>query len=183
MDASGFLKTILPWIGAAATGNVPALITMAASQISTAVGYDVKPEIASITKAISGATPEQLLLLKQSDQEFALKMQALGFDQILKLEELKFSDVASARNREIKSGDITTPRLLSVFAVVCFVGLIWSVLKGLEPASGMKDTLLILVGSAITVFKDVYGYYFGSSSGSRENQDALRKIKQKDSEK
>jgi hypothetical protein len=38
----------------------------------------------------------------------------------------------------------------------------------------MKDTFLILVGAAIAVFKDVYGYYFGSSSGSRENQEALR---------
>lgn len=170
-----FLKQVLPWIGAAATGNVPMLVSMAAGQLSNALGVDVKPEAEAISKAFQGATPEQLQAAKRADQDFALKMQAMGFTQVKDLEALAMADRADARGMVAKTGDINTPRYLAVFAVACFIGLCVAVLKGVEPAQGMKDTFLILVGAAIAVFKDVYGFYFGSSSGSRENQEALRK--------
>ncbi len=170
-----FLKTVLPWIGAAATGNMPMLVTMAAGELSSALGVNVKPTADAITKAFAGATPEQLQAAKLADQDFALKMQALGFDQIKDLEALAMANIAGARDMAAKTGDITTPRYLAAFAVICFVGLVVGVLQGIEPADGMKDTFLILVGAAIAVFKDIYGFYFGSSSGSRENQEALRK--------
>lgn len=170
-----FMKTILPWIGAAATGNVPALVGMAANQLSGALGVDVKPTADAISKAFSGATPEQIQAAKLADQDFALKMQALGFAQVKDLEAIAMANISDARAMAAKTGDTNTPRWLAVFAVACFVGLCVAVLKGVEPAQGMKDTFLILVGAAIAVFKDVYGYYFGSSSGSRENQEALRK--------
>lgn len=170
-----FLKTVLPWIGAAATGNVPMLVGMAANQLSGVLGVDVKPTADAISRAFAGATAEQLQAAKLADQDFALKMQALGFQQVKDLEAMAMANTADARNMAAKTGDINTPRYLAVFAVVCFIGLVLAVMKGAQPAEGMKDTFLILVGAAIAVFKDVYGYYFGSSSGSRENQEALRK--------
>lgn len=176
-DFGGFFKTVLPWIGAAATGNVPALVTLAASAVSTAIGGSpIKPDAASIIEAVTSATPDQLLALKAGEQDFMLHMQALGFQHIEALEAAAAGDRASARQREEKTGDTATPRWLAVFAVVCFVGLVIAVLRGVEPATGMKDTFLILVGAAIATYKDVYGYYFGSSSGSRDNQEAIRTI-------
>lgn len=77
-----FLKTVLPWIGAAATGNVPMLVTMAAGELSSALGVNVKPTADAIAKAFAGATPEQLQAAKLADQDFALKMQAMGYDSI-----------------------------------------------------------------------------------------------------
>lgn len=65
------------------------------------------------------------------------------------------------------------PSLLAIFAVVCFTGMLYSVMHGADVASGMKDTFLILVGAAITTFKDVYGYYFGSSAGSKQKDELL----------
>ena len=79
-----FLKQVLPWIGAAATGNVPMLVSMAAGELSSALGVNVNPEAEAIRQAFQGATPEQLQAVKQADQDFALKMQALGYDSIEK---------------------------------------------------------------------------------------------------
>lgn len=163
-----FLKNLLPWIGAAATGNVPALVTMAATAVGNAVGVPVKADTGAIAAAVSNATPEQISALKQAEADFALKMQALGFGHLEAMEKLAAGDRADARARETQTGDHLTPRVLAAFAVACFVGLVYSVLSGMTPAEGMKDTFLILIGAAIAVFKDVYGYYFGSSAGSRE---------------
>lgn len=168
-----FLKSLLPWIGAAATGNVPALVTMAASAVSSSLGVPVKADTGAITAAVSNATPEQIVALKQAEADFALKMQALGFGHVEELEKIAAGDRADARDREVKTGDHLMPRVLAAFAVACFVGLVYSVLVGMTPADGMKDTFLILIGAAIAVFKDVYGYYFGSSAGSRAKDQAL----------
>lgn len=161
-----FLKQLLPWIGAAATGNVPALVTMAAAEVSKHLGVTVPADSIAVTKAVNAATPEQLLALKNADADFALKMQDLGFKHVESLLSSSLAGVADARAREVSLKDSITPRVLALFAVACFLGLIFAVLKGVAPADGMKDTFLILVGAAIAVFKDVYGYYFGSSSGS-----------------
>lgn len=171
-----FLTKILPWIGAAATGNVPGLVVMAAKALGDATGIDVAPTGKAIAAALAGATPEQIAAAKQADNDFALKMQAMGFAHLEEFEKIAAGDRASARERETKTGDSWTPRVLALFAVVCFVGLIAGVMRGVNVATGMREVFLILVGAAIAVFKDVYGYYFGSSAGSRDNQEAMRDI-------
>jgi nitroreductase len=119
-DILGFLKKLTPWIAAAASGNVPALVGMAAQTISTVTGKDVKADAESISAAISGATPEQLQALKQADQDFALKMQAMGFQNEEELEKIAAEDRANARDREEKVRDYTPEVgfyiLLGVFA-------------------------------------------------------------------
>ena len=56
-DWRGVLSTVAPWIGAAATGGVPALVGMAAGELTKAFGKDVKPTVDAIGAAISGASP------------------------------------------------------------------------------------------------------------------------------
>lgn len=73
-DVLGFAKKALPWIGAAATGNVPALVTMAAAAVSSALGTEVPATPNAVAAAIASATPEQLLALKTAEQDFQLKM-------------------------------------------------------------------------------------------------------------
>jgi hypothetical protein len=174
--SSEFLSKVLPWIGAAATSNVPALITLAASEVGKLLGVEVTAEPTSITTAVASATPEQLAAMKQLDLEFAAKMQAMGFKQEVDILALNLGGVANARERETATKDSITPRLLATFAVTCFVGLVYAVLSGIAPADGMKDTFLILVGAAIAVFKDVYGYYFGSSAGSAAKDKVIAKM-------
>lgn len=169
-----FLKTVLPWIGAAATGNVPMLVTMAAGELSSALGVNVKPTTDAIAKAFAGATPEQLQAAKLADQDFALKMQALGFEQIKDLEAIAAGDRASARDREIKTGDSMTPRLLAGLVLIGWLSVQAFLLTHVIDAD-MRELVARVLGTLDGALMLVLGYYFGSSSGSRENQEALRK--------
>lgn len=77
-----FLQKILPWIGAAATGNVPGLVAMAATAVSDALGHPVEASAEGIQAALTGATPQQIVAVRAADQEFSLKMQAMGFESL-----------------------------------------------------------------------------------------------------
>ena len=163
-----WLKSLAPLIGTALGGPLGG---MAASMVADKLGLP-ESTVEAVTCALKGnsLTSEQIASLKLAEME----MSKFLADNNIKLEEIAQSNTADARAMAAKTGDTNTPRWLAVFAVVCFIGLIVAVMKGATPAEGMKDTFLILVGAAIAVFKDVYGYYFGSSSGSRENQAAMR---------
>lgn len=169
----------------------PTLATMLGGPLAgTAVGalcgaFGLQPGASQddVTKVVQGGlSPDTIAAIRAADQKHAEMISQHGIDLVklntdheLAMGKLLVDDKNGARDREVKTGDINTPRWLSLFAVLCFVALVIAVLMGVTPAEGMKDTFLILVGAAIAVFKDVYGYYFGSSSGSRENQEAMRK--------
>lgn len=163
-DWKKLVATVAPTLATALGGPVAGLAVK-----TIADGLGVAPTIEAVSQAITNATPEQLATLKKIDADFSVQMKQLDID-VLKIEQ---ESRASAQDREIKTGDHATPRLLAGFAVACFVGLVFSVLHGVSVDQGMKDTFLILVGAAIAVFKDVYGYYFGSSAGSRDKDKLL----------
>jgi hypothetical protein len=58
--------------------------------------------------------------------------------------------------------------VIAGFFAVVFI-LIYS--PGINPT--VKDILLILLGCLVTLVKDVYGYYFGSSEGSAKKTELL----------
>ena len=61
---------------------------------------------------------------------------------------------------------------LAILAVLTFLVCLW-LLFVQEFPSGSKDVLLIVVGALITIVKDVYSYYFGSSEGSARKTELL----------
>lgn len=73
---------ILPFIGALATGGVPALVATAASAVAGAVGREVSPTIEAIGAAISGATPEQMAALKKIDADLKVRMRELDVQEL-----------------------------------------------------------------------------------------------------
>jgi CDP-diglyceride synthetase len=62
--------------------------------------------------------------------------------------------------------------LLSALAMITFLICLYLLFFRPFP-EGSKDVLLIVVGALITIVKDVYGYYFGSSEGSARKTDLL----------
>jgi hypothetical protein len=171
-----FLKKVLPWIGAAATGNVPALITMAAKTVGDAVGKEIKPDMDAIAAAVSGATPEQLLALKQADNDFMLKMQAMGFEHLEDMEKIAADDRASARNREIQVKD-WMPKALGLGALAVFTTCMFLLIFYELPQTA-KEVVVYMLGILSGMVKDVYGYFFGSSSSSKNKDEALANIAQ-----
>jgi CDP-diglyceride synthetase len=74
--------------------------------------------------------------------------------------------------REVSVKD-STPKVLAALAVLLFIALIAFVAAGLKPDETMRDGFWLLAGAAIATFKDVYGYYFGSSSGSHGKDETI----------
>jgi hypothetical protein len=82
MGAMSFLKTMFPFISAAASLGGP-LGTMAANAVGKALGVDkvdASPNgiESAITKA--GASPEQIAAMQKAEQDFQVEMQKLGFE-------------------------------------------------------------------------------------------------------
>lgn len=178
MDWKNVVGAVAPVLGAALGGPLGGA---AVGVIANALGLNEQTEEA-IKNALSGTTPEQLLSLKNADNDFRVKMEELG----LQREQLSFGhakeqlqiaavDRDSARKREMTVGDKTT-RNLAYAITVGFFGVLGS-LMGFDIDASSKDVLLIMLGTLGTAWTGVIAYYFGSTAGSKQKTELLAKAK------
>ena len=125
----------------------------------------------ALATAFNGATQEQLLALKQADNDYALKMAELGFKNQESLAALAVSDADSARKREMTVKD-NTPKILAYAITLGFFGVLMTLMFGHVPDSS-KDVLYIMLGTLGTAWTGVTSYYFGSTAGSSEKTKLL----------
>lgn len=171
-----FLKKILPYIGAAATGNVPALVGLAAKQVGDVLGAKVNPDLGAITAAVAGATPEQIASLRAQDQQFQLQVQAMGFKNAEELEKIAAEDRAGARAREIALKD-RVPAILSLAVTGGFFSLLFLMVFKPMPIAN-AGLFNVMLGALGTAWIGIVNYYFGSSSGSAAKTEQLGKFRQ-----
>lgn len=172
-DWKSLVKSIAPTIGTALGGPLGGVAGLA---LSKALGLEDAKNDTALAAAVQGASQDQLLKLQQADQEFAIQMKRLGFENIQALEAIAAGDRANARDREAKTGDSWTPRVLSAVVVAGFLFCLYYVLSG--RVQGLKDpgvaTLIgSLIGYASAKADMVVGYYFGSSAGSDRKTEML----------
>jgi hypothetical protein len=193
MDFTSVLKKALPWIGAAATGNVPALVMMAAKEVSDVLGVDVPPEPQAIAAAVANATPEQLAAMRDREMTFKERMQALGFAHehemaVVELDTDKayLADVADARDKHANDkrvfwlgfGVLVTFLLTVVAAfILCGAMLFNGTLKDVDPGivAAVFGLLGTVIGYVAANAQQVVGFNFGSSRGSSEKTTAMSK--------
>ncbi len=169
-DWKALVKTIAPSIGTALGGPLGGIAGTALSR-ALGVSEDTYKDEAAMATVIQGASPDQLLSLKRADQDFALQMQKLGFENVEALAAISAGDRANARAREIQTQD-WTPRLLGLLITVGFFGLL-SYLLRFEPPAGSRDILNIMLGSLGSAWIGVVTYYFGSSSDSARKTEII----------
>lgn len=165
-DWKAVVATVAPVLGSALGGPLGG---MAVSAIADALGLSEKTEEA-ISNALSGASPDDLLKLKQADQAFAVKMRELDVD----LERINAGDRDSARKREIATGD-KTPAILAGAVTVGFFGVLGYMLVVGKPPTG-GDALLVMLGSLGTAWTAIISYYYGSSSSSHKKDATISKM-------
>ena len=160
-----FLSKIAPWLGAAA-GGPPALLAMAAKEISEAIGYDVPADKEKLTQAITGATQEQLVKLKELDQAFQLKMQELGFSHLQMLEQLAVDNQKSARSAMVDGGLGKHLFWMSVLLLCMTIGTnVWMLTYGTP--EGMSEVALgRAIGFLENISMIILGFWYGTSHGS-----------------
>lgn len=156
MDWKALLASVAPTLGTALLGPLGGL---AVSAIGDALGMDKASE-KDLSARLAGATPDDLLKIKQADQDFEKHMADLGVD----LEKVAAGDRDSARKRQMEVKD-RTPAVLAGFVTLGFFAILaYMLVKGL-PASG-NEALLVMLGALGTAFGSVIAYYYGSSVGS-----------------
>jgi hypothetical protein len=170
-DVKSFLKKVVPWIGAAATGNVPALVGLAASAVSGALGTDIGSSTNEIVKAVAGATPEQLIALRSADLEFELNMREFGYKEATEMYATEVADRNGARDREIRTGD-STNRILA-YAIVSVWAVLNSILLVKEIPSGSEQIVARLLGTLDAALMVMLYFYYGSSNSSNRKTELM----------
>ena len=169
MDFTTLIKTVAPWIGTALGGPLGGMAVEAASN---ALGLSSKTTD-TIKQALSGATPEQMLALKNADNDFALKMQALGFKEVTDLEAIAAGDRKDARDMQ-KTTRSVMPAVLSTVVTVGFLSLLTGMMLGVLKVSD-NQALLIILGSLGTGWGAVMQFWFGTTHDSGRKTDMLAK--------
>lgn len=161
--------TVAPWLAATLGTPVAGVAVKALCDVLGVSGDSGTPD--TVTAALAGATPQQLQDLHIADQRHAEFMQQIGYANLQALEAIAAQDWDSARKREEVVRD-NTPKVLAALSVLLFIALLWFVSTG-QVVEGMRDGFWMLSGAAISIVKDVYGYYFGSSAGSHAKDDTI----------
>lgn len=169
-DWKALVKSIAPAIGTALGGPLGGIAGLALTKALGMPDGAAKDEN-TLAAAIQGASPDQLLALKKADQDFAVQMQKLGFENVEALEAIAAGDRANAREREIKTQD-WTPKVLGLAITLGFFGLLYYLLRR-EPPAGSRDILNIMLGSLGSAWIGVVTYYFGSSAGSARKTELM----------
>lgn len=171
-DWKSLLGTVAPGLATALGGPLAGMATKA---IVGALGLGDGTTDADIEARMAGATPADLLALKTADQSFAIEMKKLDID----VYRIDAADRDSARKREVATHDLWTPRILGGMIIGGFLYTVYVVLTG--AVENLRDPVTAsIVGGVIGYISakadQVVSYVFGSSNGSRANQDALAKI-------
>lgn len=169
MDFKSILGTVAPWIGTALGGPFGGI---AAEFVADKLGLSEKT-IEGVKVALSGATSEQLLSLKQADQEFSAKMQELGFKQIKDLETIAANDRKDARAMQISSKS-KIPAILSVGVTIGYFGVLTGMMAGYLKTAD-SQALLIMLGSLTTAWGGVIAYWFGTTNSSGAKTEMIAK--------
>lgn len=124
-----------------------------------------------VSEAIAKATPADLLAIRQADQQFEKDMASIGVD----LTKIAAEDRANARDREIKTGDSWTPRILAAVVVIGYLAVQWYIMSHIVPTE-MREIVLRSMGTMDMALGLVLGYYFGSSAGSARKDAVIGKM-------
>ncbi|MBL4859404.1 MAG: hypothetical protein JKX96_00635 [Acinetobacter sp.] len=139
---------------------------------------DVAESLLGIGRRVTGLTDPEAIQ-RELDQNVALQAefqrQAAEYD--VELEKAYLADTENARERDIAMlnagkhnwrGDILA--FMAIAGLIAALTLAFFVPMVAGPA---RDLILILGGALIAIVKDVYGFEFGSSRGSKEKGDIL----------
>lgn len=126
---------------------------------------DPTASLADVGNFIATASPDQLLAIKESDNEFEVAMAKLGVDVF----RIEADDRKNARGEHKHS---YMPAVLSITLSLVVVGILY-MLFYLEPPEGSRDVLFMLLGVVIKEWGGAMQYWFGTTRSSA-NKD-LRK--------
>ena len=134
----------------------------AVEQLSRAIFGGAVIDEEALADAVLTATPEQLLAIKQAEQDFHIALRQAGLEEL----RIDAADRANARERQVKMND-WTPSVLGAFVILGFFAVLAFMVAKKLP-QGAETEFSIMLGALATMSAAVVSYFFGSSAGSRE---------------
>lgn len=167
-DWKKLVGTVAPTIATALGGPLAGLAVKA---LGEALGT---PEATTeeLETRLAGATPDDLLKLKQADQAFKAQMKQLDVD-VFKLEQ---ADKGSAREMLIATR-AKTPAVLSWVIVIATLGLEGYVMVEGMPAGTPDVVVGRILGTLDAALMTVIGFWLGTSWSSRAKDDTAANLR------
>jgi len=117
-----------------------------------------------ISQAIMGANPDQLVALKNADNDFEVK-----------IKELNIQDRNSARKLAVDTSILPQVTLSVIYTVGYFMLMFELIGGGITVSPEMSAPFNILLGIMTAAQAQIMNFWFGSSSGSKEKTRKLSK--------
>ena len=127
---------------------------------------DENSSIEDIELAITGASPEQLVNIKELDNQFKLGMKKLDID-VFALE------VESSNSARINHKDSYTPAVLVYMLTALIATVVYFLFTDTVPESN-ENTLYMLLGSLTTAWLQSVSYWTGTTRSSAEKTKLLK---------
>jgi hypothetical protein len=174
----GAIGTIAPWIAGTLGTPVAGVAVKAICDIFGLTGDSATPE--NVTAALAGATPDQLIALKQADLKHQEFMTQIGYDHLDKISQIEVDDRNGARNREIVVKD-RTPAHLAYMIIGGFFGVATAQLVALmgwpDIAAKIPPQGWVIIGNISGYLaaeaKAASAYYFGTTQDSGRKTELL----------
>jgi len=152
------------------------------SKVGDILGKIVGGSAGSIVDSI-GNVADKFITTGQEKAEFKAEVEQEINRHLEAITNAANTEMESARNREVQIATsehaplinkIITPVLALLILGSCFLMWYMVLFKDISP---QKETIMAgIIGSLTTLSMGVVGYYFGSSQGSRDKSETLKKI-------
>lgn len=170
------LSTIAPAI-AGAIGSPLAGAATAALMSAFGIDGDSPDAMDKLATRVQNATAEDLLLIKQADQNFRIRMKELDID----LDKAVMSDVQSAREMAKSLAQSLgkknwRPDVMFILAVLVTCGLVWVVWKDPNINEYVKGIFTLVLGRFLGYLDNIYNFEFGSTRSSKTKDETINSL-------
>ncbi len=156
------IRAFAPTVATALGGPMAGMATKMLSE--TLLG---KPDAgkSELSKAIMGASSEDMIKVRELENTFTLKMKEIGVD-VYRLE------VEDRKNARANNKGDSTPAILGVVCFVGFFGILASLIFLTIPQTS-QAALTVMLGSLGTIVVQIANYYWGSSKSSSDKNSII----------
>ena len=183
-DWKKLVGTLAP---AVATAFGTPAMGLAVSALSNAIFGRSDASADEVATAIAGGqlTGEQIAAIRAADNQFKIQMRQLDID-LVKLEQASelayLEDVQDARARQVATKD-NTPQVILAVLFLLWAGTFALFYFAPLPADEFLRALIVRAYATVeTGLTGAIAYFIGSSRGSKQSGDAVRRIAEKKDE-
>lgn len=162
-------KTVAALAPTVATALGSPLAGMGVSILAEALGVEADEKV--LANVIAKQDPETVARIQEAENKLTAELARLDID----LEAIHQQDRASARRLGIERGTVVQT-ILSAVLSFAFAWVLVSIFDGsMDIEDSMRDIAIYALGTLNTLLVQVFNYWFGSSSGSRDKSKTLEK--------